>query len=117
MTTRRKPGAQPGNTNALKHGEYSKRLDTTISTSDPLGMDEEIAMLRFAMRRVFTFAEHHEEQDIQTWGDTLNLLSRSASRLAQVLRTKQQLQAERKDDLATAIQKALVEVTQEMGIH
>ncbi len=117
MTNRRKPGAQPGNTNALKHGEYSKRLEAPLPAADPLSMDDEIAMLRFAMRRVFSFAEHHEEQDLQTWGDTLNLLSRSASRLAQVLRTKQQLQTERKDDPATALQRALAEVTHEMGIH
>ncbi len=117
MRSRRKPGAQPGNTNALKHGEYSKRLARPAQQSDPLSLDEEIAMLRFAMQRVFSSAERSEDQDLETWGDTLNLLSRSAARLAQVLRTKHQLQSERKDDLTTALQLALNEVSREMGIH
>ena len=115
---RRKRGAQPGNVNALKHGEYSKRLrqvtpfdaDTAIAT----GLDDEIAMLRVAMRRVFRFAEEDDQQDIKTWGNALNLLSGASARLASLLKTQQQLGNEG-DVVLEALNQALAEVTRELN--
>jgi len=52
-------GAQPGNTNALKHGFYAKHFNqlelSDLETALSGGLDNEIEMLRVAQRR--TFAE------------------------------------------------------------
>ena len=89
---KRKRGAQPNNTNALKHGFYSHRfnnleltdLDTTLSE----GLTDEIALLRVIIRRVFEYADS-AAQDLDTWSHALNTLGAASTRLAGLLRTQQ----------------------------
>jgi hypothetical protein len=56
----RRPGGQPGNRNALKHGFYSKLFkpgeldDLNAVLAD--GLTDEIAMLRVVVRRLFALA-------------------------------------------------------------
>jgi hypothetical protein len=58
-------GAQPGNTNALKHGFYSARFsplearDLDVALRD--GVEDEIALLRITIRRVFDLATEEGE--------------------------------------------------------
>ena len=65
-STRKKPGAPEGNWNAFKHGFYSKRfrplelsdLDTALGD----GLEDEIALLRVIIRRVFECANDEENK-------------------------------------------------------
>jgi hypothetical protein len=90
----RKRGGQPGNTNALKHGFYSRRfrrieVQDLVTALSP-GLMDEIAMLRVVMRRVF---DHASEADIDlvAWSDALNILGVASTRLARLLRTQKDL--------------------------
>jgi len=92
-STGRKRGAQDGNWNAFKHGFYSKRfkplelsdLDTALGD----GLEDEIALLRVIIRRVFEFANDEDKQTLDQWSRTLNTLGAASSRLAALIRTQQ----------------------------
>ena len=115
---KRKPGSQPGNTNALKHGFYSQRfrqlelIDLEALLSD--GLQDEINLLRVVMRRVFGVASE-EEQDADTWFRALASLGLAAGRLANLLRTQHTLRAEG-EDLLGVISQAIGEVASELVI-
>lgn len=53
----RKPGAQPGNKNALRHGFYSKRFtaeeQTRLDAQSPTDVQAEIALLRVCIDRLY----------------------------------------------------------------
>lgn len=91
--TRRKRGAQDGNWNAFKHGFYSKRfrpleiqdLDTALGD----GLEDEIALLRVIIRRVFEYADDDDKQTLDQWSRTLNTLGAASTRLAALIRTQQ----------------------------
>ena len=91
--TRRKRGAQDGNWNAFKHGFYSKRfqpleiqdLDTALGD----GLEDEIALLRVIIRRVFEYADDDDKQTLDQWSKTLNTLGAASTRLAALIRTQQ----------------------------
>jgi hypothetical protein len=65
---KRKRGAQPGNTNALKHGFYSHRFNnleiSDLNTALSDGLTDEIALLRVIIRRVFEYADT-DAQDLE----------------------------------------------------
>ncbi len=116
---RRKQGAQPGNFNALKHGFYSRRfnclelrdLDTALAD----GLDDEIALLRVTIRRVFDLATD-EGEDSETWFKALSTLGMASTRLAGLLRTQKIIQGDT-SSVASALSQALGEVCDELGIH
>ncbi len=89
----RPSGAQPGNRNAFKHGFYAKQYFplelSDLSTALGDGLSDEIALLRVIIRRVFDFANDHENQDLNTWSSSLNTLGAACTRLAGLLRTDQ----------------------------
>jgi hypothetical protein len=54
MSTSRRPGGQPGNTNALKHGFYARKfkprqLEDYARAHAVTGLDQEIALLRLVI--------------------------------------------------------------------
>lgn len=54
MSTSRRPGGQPGNTNALKHGFYARKfnprqLEDYTRAQAVAGLDQEIALLRLVI--------------------------------------------------------------------
>lgn len=54
MSSARRPGGQPGNTNAIKHGFYAQKfkpqqLDDYARARAVTGLDEEIALLRLVI--------------------------------------------------------------------
>jgi uncharacterized protein YjcR len=91
--TIRKRGAPSGNWNAFKHGFYSKRfrpleiqdLDTALGD----GLEDEIALLRVIIRRVFEYADDDDKQTLDQWSRTLNTLGAASTRLAALIRTQQ----------------------------
>lgn len=130
---KRKKGGQPGNTNALRHGFYSRKfqeLEAADLDKIRAGLVDEIAMLRVSIRRVFDhstdLAEAIEEikrdliEKSATDGDNsqafskLNVLSSALStlgiattRLAHMLRTQKFLDGGSDDPLEELILEAL----------
>jgi len=92
-STGRKRGAQPGNHNALKHGFYSHRFNrlelSDLDTALGDGLEDEIALLRVIIRRVFEYAADDEKQNLDQWSRTLNTLGAASTRLAALIRTQQ----------------------------
>lgn len=98
----RKSGAQPGNTNAFRHGFYSRRfrqveLEDLMQARVGL-LEDEVTLLRVSMRRVFEYADEHNTDGV-TWGRTLHTLATAASRLAYMLRIQRELSDEKFDML------------------
>jgi len=86
MSTHRRPGAQPGNTNAVKHGLYSPRFPQ-LAAGDRgkvkyTGVRDEIDMLRMSIRRVVEMSEAiHSLPEALSYLRVLALASMSLSRL------------------------------------
>ncbi|MGV8026760.1 MAG: hypothetical protein AB2L18_09405 [Anaerolineaceae bacterium] len=116
---KRQRGAQPGNINALKHGFYSQRFspleirDLNISLAD--GLEDEIALLRVTIRRVFDLATE-EGEDTETWFKALSTLGLASTRLAGLVRTQKLIKGD-SSSVASALSQALGEVCDELGIH
>jgi hypothetical protein len=78
------------------------------------GLQDEIAMLRVATRRVIEFISEFETPKEAV--ATLGALGLAATRLATLLRT-QKLLAGGEHNTAAALSQALAEVVKELGIH
>ena len=114
-SAKRKPGAQPGNLNALKHGFYSKHFrnaeyaDLDILLID--GLADEIAMLRVVTRRVLELA--NGMNDLESGINLLGVLGLASTRLASLLKVQKMLGGEENDEVSKAISIALSEVIEE----
>ncbi len=107
---KRKRGAQPGNTNALKHGFYSKALKEAEkieleAARDLDGLDDEIALLRVKIK---SLVERDE--------DNLKLLIDATSTLARLLRTRYNLQQHQHDGIRDAITGVLTDLAIPLGV-
>jgi uncharacterized protein YjcR len=88
---KRKAGAPVGNVNAWKHGFYSRRfkalelcdLDTILQNN----LDDEIALLRVMIRRVFEAADN-EAETLDDWERALSTLGSASTRLANLIRAQ-----------------------------
>ena len=87
----RKPGGQPGNLNAWKHGFYSRRFkDLELSDLASVitdNLDDEISLLRVMIRRVFEFADSQAET-LEDWESVLSTLGAASTRLAGLIRVQ-----------------------------
>jgi hypothetical protein len=105
-----------GSTKLTTGGFYSKMFSDEelldvgrLAAAGDVSLDDEIAMLRIAMRRVL-------EAPIDP-ARTLQLLGRAAGQLATLMRAKRALSGEAADGLADAFAKALDELSTELGIE
>jgi hypothetical protein len=61
----RRRGAQPGNTNAVKLGFYSRRFKKRdlagLDATDPANLEEEIAIFRLQIRRVIELGQSNDD--------------------------------------------------------
>jgi len=80
-----------------------------LATAGDVSVDQEIGMLRIAMRRVL-------EAPIDP-ARALQLLGRACGQLATLMRAKRALSGEAADGLAGAFAKALDELSTELGIE
>ncbi len=111
---KRKAGAQPGNTNALKHGFYSRSfkrqetqdLDAYLAT----GLEDEIVMMRIAIRRVMNLAEPESLEEAVL---ALRALGHASSRLAGLLKVQKELGGEA-DRVSAALAEALNDVLKDL---
>jgi hypothetical protein len=114
-TRKRKPGAQPGNQNAVKHGFYARlftagELEDLSNQSESL--EDEISMMRVAMQRVFELA-CQTDPDLNIWRGALNDLGLGAYRLSNLLKAERDL-ASQAPMIASALSDALEQVLEEM---
>ncbi len=104
---RRRPKEVP--TQRAEHGAFYADLFTADELADlanvdsDLSLEEEIGLLRVAIRRAF--AE----------GESLETVSRSVQRLAQALKTERQLQGQGIRNLEEALARVLDELGTEIG--
>jgi hypothetical protein len=108
----RKRGAQPGNTNSLKHGFYSHRLREKEAD---VGLDEVITLLHRLLRRA---AEQTADPGLELTVllKALDRISSAGDRLARLLRAQKELGGTSEDG-RSALLRALGEAAQEMGIE
>jgi hypothetical protein len=114
----RKPGAQPGNLNALKHGFYGRQLTTQevgdLEVAMDRGLDDEIIMFRVMTRRVWELGSGVSNLD--TAMEVLNTLGMASIRLASMLRVRKLVGDDSGASAGQALALALSEVCTEMGI-
>ncbi len=113
----RKRGAQPGNSNAFKHGFYSRwfreiELSDLENNAAP-GVWDEINMLKVLMRRLFELV-NCEEPDIETLTKTLTAIGRGAFHLGGLIRLQTAIEGEA-DEVAEALSAALKDVIGELS--
>lgn len=114
----RKPGGQPGNTNALKHGLFAgpnfhptKITDITIDATPDL--TAEIILMRTMMQRVINTAKANEDEaSMSELCQTLNTLGIATVRTATLMRTQEALR-HRAADMATLICEAIHDIEEE----
>jgi hypothetical protein len=108
----RKRGAQPGNTNALKHGFYTRHFnpgETANLERIQKGVADEIYMLRMAMQRLVLLATA-EETTAADWQKTLQALGLASQRLANLVKLQHELvseQAPESEEFYTNIREAM----------
>jgi len=116
--TERQRGAQMGNSNALKHGFYSRKFklgETAdmdgLASSDKL--QDEIMLLKVVIRRVWELTSE-EATDLVSWAGTLNVLGLAMSRLARLLQVQAKISGEN-SEATQAISEAIRQVTDEFN--
>ena len=105
----RKVGAPPGNTNALKHGFYSrrfKRIDLTdLENHSFSGLQDEITMLRVYIRRVIELS--NDIDNLPEAVGFLRAISLAAISLTRLLKTQLLLGGNESDEIAAVLSQAL----------
>ena len=113
------PGCQPGNTNALKHGFYSKRFPpSVVSDLDShsfSGLKDEAILLRVFIRQLADQA--YEANDLQTTLDLVRTLSLASATLTRMLKTQALVFNDHSDEVRDALRQALAEVNAEPPPH
>lgn len=115
----RRRGGQPNNTNALKHGFYSRQfrqIDLADLDAVSASLDDEITLLRVFMRRLLEASQDQEETEIEDLRQTLSIIGSTSTKIATLLRTQAILTGGHQDDAKQAISQALAEVIQEMNL-
>ena len=116
--TKKKPGGQPSNTNALKAGIYSRRFTplqlSDLETEVRQGLESEIIMLRVQCQRLVDFSSGENEKGALV--ETLNTLGTAFTKLANLIRTQQSLHS-RTTEVASILSQALTEFWNEHKIH
>jgi hypothetical protein len=108
----RRRGAQPGNTNALQHGFYSRHIRTgeasDLSAFMP-DLNSEIAMLRVLAGRAVEAVTKANEITLGDWSMLLNSIGVTFTRIASLTRTQQLLSGD-DQTVDSALSKALTTV-------
>jgi len=126
--SKRKPGAQPGNKNALRHGFYAQRFTVAesgrLDKQDPSDVIAEIALLRVCLDRLteqldFEANNHTDKEGNHIRDDhylkQLNTLGLMTQSLSTLTRTHYLIRG-RSGDVSDSILRALEELRIEMGL-
>jgi hypothetical protein len=108
---RRKPGGQPGNTNARKHGLYEEVLT-------PVGRAAFRAALELGpadLHREIALCRQRIEALVDADSDNLDLLARMVNALARLAATHFHLSASDRDRLTEAMHNVLADIETTLG--
>ncbi|MBN1934341.1 MAG: hypothetical protein JW934_06735 [Anaerolineae bacterium] len=114
---RRKPGAQPGNANAYKHGFYSRKWKLRdrkgLENIETVDLANEIALLRVYIRRLIESAQDgvSDLNDLQV----IRALSLASTALNRLVRTQNNI-VPPDSELQQILNQAIDEVTEEFGL-
>lgn len=116
--TGRKPGAQPGNKNALRHGFYAKAFtkdeSARLDLNDEIDVLSEIALIRVCIDRLKEHLELTSKPDDNALKmlNTLSVMTQSISTLART----QYLITGRQGGILDDIEEAFAQIRMEHGI-
>jgi hypothetical protein len=117
---RRKPGGQPGNTNALKHGFYTKNFSLAerrgLQAAEGVVLGDEIGLLRVLIRRFAEQIQASQNVALNESAQHLAVVSEAMLRLASLLRTDHMLGGDETSNFITRMNLVLEEVREELGI-
>lgn len=88
---KRQPGATRGRAKVLKHGFYSRKfreVDLGDLEAVRASLDDEIAALRVAGRRIFELADQLGEQDPEAAINAFQMFGAQMTKIAYLLRTQ-----------------------------
>ena len=115
---KKKRGGQPGNTNALKHGFYTKNFSLKerrgLQAIEGVVLSDEIGLLRVLIRR---FAEQIKGSEGVSLNETcqhLSVISEAMVRLASLLRTDNMLGGSEYDTIGAALERSMAAVLEEL---
>ena len=95
LSPKRTRGGQPSNTNALKHGFYTRRFNNTelagVESTDYNGLLEEIAIIRLYARRLIEL--DNQTADVSSVANILRILCLASLTINRLVKTSQFLQA------------------------
>ena len=115
---RRKRGGQPGNKNRLKHGFYAHSFDpledADLDTMVAAGLQDEVAMLRVVIRRLFDLSRGC--RDLDEMINSAGALGMLATRLAGMLRTQKILNGGDEAGVTESISRALADIVDELKL-
>jgi hypothetical protein len=118
---KRKRGGQPGNTNAFKHGLYSKSFSLAerrgLQAAEGIVLGDEIALLRVLIRR---FAEEILSSQGVAPSESaqhLAVVSEAMLRLASLLRTDHMLGGSQSSTFIKQLNLALEEINDENALN
>ncbi len=117
----RKRGGQPGNTNALKHGFYTKNFSLAerqgLEAINEIVLADEIALLRVLIRRFSAQILASQGVSLNESAQHLAVISEAMLRLASLLRTNHMLGGSETGDLTQELSLVLAEIYKEMGLN
>jgi len=117
---KRKRGGQPGNTNAFKHGFYSKNFSLAerrgLQSANGVVLGDEIALLRVLIRRFADQVQSTQGVAPSESAQYLAVVSEAMLRLASLLRTDHVLGGSQSSTFVKQLSLVLEEITDEIGI-
>jgi hypothetical protein len=118
---RKKRGGQLGNTNALKHGFYTKNFSLSerqgLESINEIVLADEIALLRVLIRRFSAQILASQGVSLNESAQHLAVTSEAMLRLASLLRTNHLLGGSETGSLTQELCLSLAEIYKEMGFN
>lgn len=113
-------GAPAGNQNRIDHGFYGRvysleEIADLVAHAVDESLDDEIAAVRVAIRRVFEQLEH--DLVAEEYAKLAALIFTGANTVARLLRARRALTGEAADGISGAIAQALDELANEWGVE
>ena len=114
----KKRGGQPGNTNALKHGFYTKNFSLAerrgLQAVEGVVLGDEIKLLRVLIRRFAEQIQGSQDVSLNESAQHLAVISEAMLRLASLLRTDNMLGGSEYDTIGASLSRAMNSVLEEM---
>lgn len=117
---RRKRGGQPGNTNAFKHGFYTKNFSLAerrgLQATKGVVLGDEIALLRVLIRRFAEQIQASQGVALTESAQHLAVVSEAMLRLASLLRTDHMLGGAQSSTFIKQLNLVLEEISDEKAL-